>query len=65
MVTLLGHAAGNGGYSQGDTYGRGRPLLLGEIPQSVGGTWKGRARDFNDRALVNWGCSVPWSVEDP
>ena len=23
MVSLHGHAAGNGGYSQGDTYGRG------------------------------------------
>lgn len=24
MVTLLGHAAGNGGYGQGDAYGRDR-----------------------------------------
>jgi len=30
MATLLGHAAGNGGYGQGFTYRSGGPLLLGE-----------------------------------
>jgi hypothetical protein len=29
MENLHGHAAGNGGYGQGDTYCSGRPLLLG------------------------------------
>ena len=29
METLLGHAAGNGGYGQGFTYRSGGPLLLG------------------------------------
>ena len=30
MATLLGHAAGNGGYGQGFTYRSGGPLLLGD-----------------------------------
>ena len=44
MVTLNGHAAGNGGYGQGDTYGRDRTSPTRRYP--------GRA--------LGWFASVSW-----
>ena len=38
MANLNGHEAGNGGDSQGDTYGGDRSLLLGDSDETQGGT---------------------------